>query len=381
MKSLATRTQRIGGKGAFGVWEKAMALEAQGKSIIHFVLGEPDFDTPEHIIEAAEAAMRAGRTHYGRGTGEPALREAIAAYLQRSRGVRVDPSAVLVTPGVKGTLYFTLLALIDHGDEVLVPAPFFPPYAEVIRLAGGVPVSCPLSEEAGYQIDPEAVAEYITPRSKALILCSPGNPTGVIFNADSLAAIANLAQQHDLWVVSDEVYHQLYYTPTPPPSIYALPGMAERTILMDGFSKAYAMTGWRLGFGVFPEILREPITRMMIADHSCLPPFIQDAGAVALNGSQECVEMMRCAYQQRRDRAIPLLNAMPRVRYTVPDGAFYFLLNIAATGLDSETLAYQLLEAGVALLPSGPDHLRLAYTRPETEIVLGLERMAGVIGD
>ena len=379
MKLLAARTQRITGKGAFALWEKALALEAQGKEIIHLEVGEPDFATPPHIIEAAEQAMRAGRTHYGLAAGDWALREAIAAYLHRSRGVTVDPTGVLVTPGVKGALYFSMMAVVDHGDEVVVPAPFYPPYAEIIRFAGGRPVLYPLHERHGFQIDPDELAVLITPQTKAILLNSPANPTGVILSSDSLAGITDLAQKHDLWILADEVYHQLYYTDSSPVSIYSLPGMADRTILMDGFSKAYAMTGWRLGFGVFPQALREPVIKMMVSDHSSLPLFIQDAGTAALNGSQACVSAMRQVYRQRRDSALEIIDAMPGVRCVVPDGAFYILMNVVGTGLDSETLGQRLLEKGVALLPSGPDFLRLAFTKSETDIATGLERMAAVL--
>ncbi|MEM7343396.1 MAG: pyridoxal phosphate-dependent aminotransferase [Chloroflexota bacterium] len=379
MKPLATRTQRIGGKGAFGVWERAVALEAQGVKIIHLVLGEPDFPTPPHIVEAAHQAMQAGRTHYASSSGDMALREAIANYLAGSRVGTFNPTDILITPGVKGTLYFSLLALVDHGDEVLVPSPFFPPYASVIQFAGGTPVVCPLYESNGFQLDPADLAARITPQTKAIILNSPGNPTGAIFSQETLAAVADLAQTHDLWVLSDEVYHQLYYTETPPPSIYTLPGMSDRTILMDGFSKAYAMTGWRLGFGVFPEILHTPISTMMVSDHACIPLFIQDAGTAALTSKQDCIDTMRAAYRQRRDRALAVIETMPKVHCVVPDGAFYILLNITETGYEAEAFAYRLLEAGVALLPVGTDHLRLAFTRPEAEIVEGLERMAAII--
>lgn len=355
-----------------------MALEATGAKIIHLELGEPDFDTPAHISEAAHRSMRNGRTHYDSSIGDIALRQAIAAYLHRSRQITCDPSEIIVTQGVKGGIFMTLMALIETGDEVLLPAPFYPPYAEIVRFAGGRGVDCPLVE-TGFQIEAAHLEQFVTPKTKAIIINSPANPTGVILSEASLTAVAHIAQKHNLWVISDEIYIQINFTVQQPATIYTLPGMAERTILLDGFSKPYAMTGWRLGFGVFPEVVKTAVLNIIVQAYSSLPLFIQDAGTVALNGSQDAVVRMREIYRGRRDTAVQLTNDIPNVTAPFPEGAFYLYLDISQTGQDAQTLAYQLLEQGVAFLPIGSDHLRVAFTRPKDEIAAGLEILANAL--
>lgn len=369
------------GMGAFGVWEKAMVLERQGRDIIHLELGEPDFETPTHIMEAAHKGMLAGRTRYGSSAGEWHLREAIAAYLQRSRNIHVTPKRIMVTPGVKGALSYTMLSMIEAGDEVLLPTPGYPPYKELVAFANGKSVLYELKQEDAFQINSAEISQKITPRTKAIILNSPSNPTGTLLSRESLEKVAAIAKEHDLWIIADEVYFQMYYTADRPISIYELPDMAERTILLDGFSKAYAMTGWRLGFAVIPEDLADNYSKMMVSVHSNLPQFIQDAGAVALNGPQDCVAEMVAAYKRRRDLTYAALSTMDNIETVYPDGAFYILMDIRKTGLDSETLAYQILNQGVALLPQGPDYLRIAFTQSESSMAKALEIMRKVVNN
>ena len=367
------------GMGAFGVWEKAMELERQGRKIIHLEIGEPDFDTPAHIVEAAHKGMLTGRTRYSATAGEWHLREAIARYLNSSRDIDVIPERVMVTPGVKGALAYTMLSLVEAGDEVLLPNPGYPPYKELVAYANGNQVFYELKQADGYQIDSAEIASKITPRTKVIVLNSPSNPTGTLLNRQSLEIVADLAKKHDLWVISDEVYFQMHYTEDRPISIYELPDMAERTILMDGFSKTYAMTGWRLGYAVIPLDLVDSYCKMMVSTHSSLPPFIQDAGAVALNSSQDCVYKMVAAYKRRRDLTYAALNTMPSIETVYPDGAFYILMDIRKTGLDSETLAYKILEQGAALLPQGDDYLRIAFVESETAMEQALEIVRRVV--
>jgi len=377
---VAKRVSRLTGAGAIQALARAQELEAQGLDVIHLEIGELDLDTPAHVVEAGVAALRDGRTRYGPTVGTAELREAVADYVTETRGTAVSPRHVLVTPGVKGAIYFTIMALIEAGDEVIVPDPGFPAYPTIIRFAGGVPISMPLRAGSGFQPDPDELRSLVSPRTKMIILNSPGNPTGAILTGPHLAAIAEIAQQHDLWIVSDEIYAQLYFTSAPPPSIFALPGLAQRTILMDGFSKAYAMTGWRLGFGIFPEPLLQPITSMMVNTHSCQPLFVQDAGVAALRGPQDSVAGLRDELRWRRDKVVSELNKIPSISCPTPDAAFYAMMDI--TGLNGPTAAEvteSLLEKGVSLLSGsmlgdyGHGHLRLAYTvaRDRLETALG----------
>ena len=385
MKPRAKRTHNITNVGAFAIWEKAIALEAQGKEIVHLEIGEPDFDTPVHIAQAAQQAILAGRTRYGSATGSPALRQAIAKYVTRTREINVEASRVMVTPGVKSALFFALHALVESGDEVLIPNPGFPAYQQIVRIAEGTAIYYPLSAENDFQPVSADIEPLITPKTKCILLNSPANPTGTVHSQETLADMVALAQKHDLWVISDEIYYQLHFTKEPPPSIYSLPGMAERTILCDGFSKPYAMTGWRLGFGIFPQELCEPIFTLMVNNHSSLPLFIQDAGVVALEGPQDCVAEMVNTYKKRRDLVVRLLDTIPGIRYTYPDGAFYIMIDVSALTNDVNALADALLEAGVALLPgasfgsNGEGFLRLAFCQSEEKISWALEQVRETI--
>ncbi len=397
MKQLAKRSQRISGAGAILALERAQALEAQGVDMIHLEVGELDFDTPEHIVEAGVAALRNGRTRYGATAGTLILREAIADYVSRSRetavstadstsalSTSVSPAHVICTPGVKGALYFAMMALIEAGDEVIIPNPGFTAYTAIIQFAGGKPISLPLRAVNGFLPDIDELRSLITERTKMIILNSPGNPTGAVFPLKTLEAIAEIALEHDLWIISDEIYAQLSFTGAMAPSIYTLPDMAGRTILMDGFSKAYAMTGWRLGFGIFPEPMIAPVLAMMVNDHSCLPLFIQDAGVAALRGSQSCVATIRDELKLRRDLVVPALNQLPSITCPMPEGAFYAMMDISALDMNAAEFADRMLDVGVSLLPGGvfgqygEQYVRLAYTVSRDRLAEALERIQRV---
>ena len=378
---LATRMSRLGTETAFEVLARAQALEARGRSIIHLEIGEPDFATPEAVVEAGVRALRDGHTHYTPSPGIAPLREAVAAEMHRTRGLRVSPEQVVVTPGAKPILFFALLALVDHGDEVICPDPGFPIYESMIRYAGGAVVPVTLPESNAFRLDIAGLRRAVTPRTKMIILNSPANPTGGVLEPEDLARIAEIAVEHDLMVFADEIYSRLLYEGEHH-SIAVLPGMAERTILLDGFSKTYAMTGWRLGYGVMPLDLVPHISRLMTNSNSCTAAFTQLAGLEAITGDQAPVEAMRAEFLRRRDVIVAGLNALPGVRCALPKGAFYAFPNITATGLGARDLATRLLdEAGVATLAGssfgagGEGYLRLSYANSVENIQEALARM------
>jgi aspartate aminotransferase len=377
---LAERMGRLGTESAFEVLARAKALEATGKTVIHLEIGEPDFPTAEHISRAAIEALLSGQTHYVPAPGIPALREAVAAFLDRTGRLRgVSPDRVVVTPGAKPIMFFTILALAGPGDEVLYPDPGFPMYESITSFAGATPVPVPLREGNEFRIDVDELASLITPRSKLLIINSPHNPCGSALTRADCEAIASLALRHDLIVLSDEVYWALRYG-GPHASVLEFDGMADRTVLLDGWSKTYAMTGWRLGFGVFPAGLVEPITRLAINSVSCTSAFSQFAAIAALEGPQDGVAAMVAEFRRRRDVIVSGLNALPGVSCVSPDGAFYAFPNISGTGMRASELADRLLsEAGVAVLagtafgPWGEGFLRLSYANSVANIQLALD--------
>jgi aspartate aminotransferase len=383
---LAERMGRLGTESAFEVLARAKALEAAGKHVIHLEIGEPDFPTATHIADAAVEALRGGQTHYVPAPGIPALREAVAAFLDatgRLRGVSAD--RVVVTPGAKPIMFFSILALCGAGDEVLYPDPGFPMYESIAAFAGATPVPVPLREANGFRIDVAELASLITPRSKLLILNSPHNPCGSALTREDCAAIAELALRHNLVVLSDEVYWALRYGGQHA-SVLEFDGMESRTILLDGWSKTYAMTGWRLGFGVFPEALVEPVTRLAINSVSCTSAFSQYAAIAALEGPQDGVADMVAEFRRRRDVITAGLNAIPGVSCLVPDGAFYAFPNIAGTGVPASRLAERLLnEAGVACLAGtafggwGEGFLRLSYANSVANIEAALDAMKALL--
>ncbi|TCO50391.1 aspartate/methionine/tyrosine aminotransferase [Kribbella antiqua] len=359
--------ERLGTESAFEVLAKAKALEARGREIVHLEIGEPDFDTPEHVLAAAQQALDKGYTHYVPAPGIPELRTAVADFLERTGRLHTTPDRVLVTPGAKPIMFFTIMALCEEGDEVLYPDPGFPMYASIASFAGATPVPVPLREENGFVIDPEELESLITERSKLLILNSPHNPCGSASTPEQLEAIAELANRHDLVVLTDEVYWALRYDGDHH-SVLDVDGMAERTILLDGWSKTFAMTGWRLGFGVFPPALVEPITRLVINSVSCTSAFSQHAAIAALEGPWDDVDRMLEAFRERRDVIVSGLNDVPGVSCVEPGGAFYAFPNITELGLSAADLADRLLEeVGVACLPGtsfgayGEGHLRFSY--------------------
>ncbi|WP_416236602.1 pyridoxal phosphate-dependent aminotransferase [Thermomicrobium sp. 4228-Ro] len=372
---------RLGTESAFEVLARARALEAQGRSVIHLEIGEPDFDTPEHIVAAAIDALRSGDTHYTPAAGLPELRAAIAEEVSRTRGIPVDPDQVVVTPGGKPIMFFTILALAEDGGEVIYPDPGFPIYESVIRFAGATPVPLPLREELGFAFDPDELRRLVTARTRLVIVNSPHNPTGAVIGREALEELARLAQEYGFVVLSDEIYRRIVYD-AEVRSIASFPGMAERTVILDGFSKTYAMTGWRLGYGVAPRWLAEHLVRLAVNCHSCVPGFTQRAGLAALRGPQEPVERMVAEFRRRRDAVVAGLNSLPGVRCLEPAGAFYVFPNVTGTGRAAETLARELLErAGVAVLAGtafgqyGQGYLRLSFANSLENLLEAIERM------
>ncbi len=376
--SLAERMGRLGTESAFEVLARARAMEAAGAPIIHLEIGEPDFPTAGHIVEAAVEALRAGQTHYVPAPGIPPLREAVADFLERTGRMRVSPDRVIVTPGAKPIMFFTILALCGEGDEVLYPDPSFPMYESITAFAGAVGVPVPLREQGEFRIDTDELERLVTDRSKLLIINSPHNPCGSSLTREDCAAIADIAQRHDLIVLTDEVYWAIRYD-QPHASVLDVDGMADRTILLDGWSKTFAMTGWRLGFGVFPPALVEPVTRLVINSVSCTSAFSQYAAIAALQGPWEPVEQMVAEFRRRRDVIVSGLNDIPGLRCLEPQGAFYVFPNITGTGLTSAQLQAMLLQdAGIAALggpafgPCGEGYLRFSYANSVENIQAAL---------
>jgi aspartate/methionine/tyrosine aminotransferase len=378
---LAERMSRIGVEGAFNVLVRARALEAQGRDVIHLEIGEPDFPTAQHIVQAAKQALDEGWTHYGPPQGLPELREAIASYVCRTRGIRAGPEHVCVVPGGKPVIFFPMLALLEPGDEVIYPNPGFPIYESMINFLGAKPVPIPLVEERGFSFDLNALRAGLTPKTKMLILNSPHNPTGGVIPAADIRSIADQVRDRDLIVLSDEIYSRIYFE-EPPLSIAALPGMLEKTIILDGFSKTYAMTGWRMGYGVMPEWLVEAVNKLMVNSNSCTASFTQRAGIAALNGPQDEVTKMVAEFRRRRDAFCARLNELPGVRCTLPGGAFYAYPNITGTGWKSEALADALLDrAGVACLSGtsfgayGEGYLRFSIASSYEKLMAAIDRI------
>ena len=385
----ASRVRALSGEGAFEVLAAARQLESAGRHVVHLEIGEPNGTTPPHVVEAGVRALHDGHTRYVDPAGLPALREAIAASLAW-RGVRGGAAEnVVVVPGAKPMVFYALLALLEPGDEVLVPDPGFPIYPSVVRFAGAIPVGYRLDAAGG--VDVAQLAALISARTRALVVNLPGNPTGGVASPDALHAIAELALRHDLTVVSDEVYGRIRYDGHAD-SIAALPGMLDRTVIVDSFSKTYSMTGWRLGFGVLPAALVERVTMLVVNGTSCTPPFVQLAGLAALTGSQDNVTTAVARLEGRRDWLVDGLNGLPGVRCTTPTGAFYAFPDVRRVeeraGLSTPQLAARLLDGhGVAVLPGtgfgpgGTGHLRLSFAVPVADLDLALERLRECISD
>lgn len=383
--TFASRMSRLGTESAFEVLAKAKNLEAQGKDIIHLEIGQPDFTTPMNVCEAAFKAMKDGHTGYCPSAGLPEFREIVAHHISETRKIDIHPDEVTVTPGAKPIIFFTILALVDDGDEVIYPEPGFPVYESVIDFIGGKAIALPLREEVDFRFRIEDLVDSITDRTKLLILNSPQNPTGGTLTASDLTAIAELAKQHRFYILTDEVYSRLLYEGTHQ-SIISLPGMKEQTILIDGHSKTYAMTGWRLGYGVAPREIADKITRLTINSNSCTATFTQIAGIEALTGPQAFVSQMVNEFQKRRDVIVDGLNAINGIKCVKPLGSFYVFPNVTELPLSCEELAdYLMDEVGVALLPGtafgkfGDGYLRLSYANSLENIEDALERIETAI--
>jgi aspartate/methionine/tyrosine aminotransferase len=380
--SYAQRIEHLQAEGAYAVLAKAQALEAQGREIIHLEIGQPDFDTYSNVALAGIRAIAGGQTRYNPPSGIGPLRQALAQDAGRRRGMELSPDQVVIAPGTKPLLFLPLVALVEAGDEVIYPDPGFPTYAAAIGLAGATPVPVPLLEDRGYDLDMDALEAAITPRTRMVLINSPGNPTGGVHPLATLERLAALAREHDLWLLSDEIYSRLVYEGEAP-SIATLPGMADRTIIADGFSKTYAMTGWRLGFGIMPQPLADKMDLLLTHSVGCTATFTQYAGLEAVLGPQEPVDAVVAEYRRRRDLLVAGLNAIPGVRCPVPMGAFYAFPNVQAFGRSSNELADYLLEsAGVALLSgtsfgsNGEGYLRLSYANSVENIERALDRVA-----
>lgn len=384
---LADRMGRLGTESAFEVLARAKALERAGREIIHLEIGEPDFDTPAHIRAAAAEALERGHTHYVPAPGIPELRTAVVEFLERTGRMRTSPDQVVVTPGAKPIMFFTIMALCGEGDEVLYPDPGFPMYASIAAFAGARPVPVPLREDNGFTMDPDELASLVTDRTRLLILNSPHNPCGSAATAEQVEAIAAIAIEHDLVVLSDEVYWALQYGGEHR-SVLEVDGMADRTVLLDGWSKTFAMTGWRLGFGVFPAPLVEPITRLVINSVSCTSAFSQYAAMAALTGPWDEVDRMAAAFRERRDVIVSGLNAVPAVSCVEPAGAFYAFPNVREVGMPASALADLMLErAGVACLPGtafgcyGEGYLRFSYANSIDNIRAAMAAFKELVGE
>jgi aspartate/methionine/tyrosine aminotransferase len=381
----AQRMEHIGQETAFEVLVKARALEAQGRSVVHLEIGEPDFDTPSHIVSAGQLALEEGFTHYGPGAGLPELRQAVARYLQRWRGLDVDPARVIIAPGGKPVMFFAFTVLVDPGDEVIYPDPGFPIYESMVQFLGARPVPMRLREDRRFRFDPDEFLSLVSNRTRLIVINSPHNPTGSVLTHADLQIIANVARERDIAVLSDEIYARILYAGKHE-SIASLPGMLDRTIILDGWSKTWAMTGWRLGFGVFPSELVPHVDRLISNTVSCTATFSQRAAIAALEGPQDAVDRMIAEFTARRAAIVAGLNALPGVRCLEPDGAFYAFPNITGTGFTSRELADRLLQdAGVACLSgtafgaNGEGFLRFSYANSLENIQLALERMGTLL--
>jgi aspartate/methionine/tyrosine aminotransferase len=387
LPSISDRMRRVGTESAFEVAARARTREAEGHSVVHLEIGEPDFDTPVAAREAAKAALDAGQTHYAPYAGIPALREAIRDDVKLRKGVDARIEDCFVTVGGKGVMVYAIMALIDPGDEVIVPDPAYPIYDSITRFCGGTPVPIPLRAEDGFELDPDRVAAAITPRTKMLVLNSPANPTGGVLGRPALERLAQLAVEHGLVVLSDEIYGRILYDGAEHVSIATLPGMAERTVILDGFSKTFAMTGWRLGYAVSPSWLSPHIGRLIINTISCAPTFVQVGAVQALRGPQDEVDAMVAEFTARRSLVIDGLNRIPGFTVSPPKGAFYAFPDVSGTGLTGPEMAERLLlEAGVCVLSgrafgaAADKHIRISYATSRENLQEALRRIETFVG-
>lgn len=381
MRPLASRLNVMSGEGALSVFARAKELERQGRSIIHLELGEPDFHPAEPVISALEQALRAGKDRYCTVVGVPALREELARYLHRTRNLQVEAKDIVIAPGCKIALFLTMMAIIEPGDEVLYPDPGFPGYHSITAGFGGTPVAYTLAEHRQFQADPDEIAKKITPRTKAIITCSPNNPTGTVYTDAVQRRIAELAVQHDLYVLSDEIYARIIYSDRYI-SMLSYPGMADRTVIIDGFSKSFAMTGWRLGYAVAPPPIVEQLDLLAINTYTCVAEFTQYAAIEALRDSTGATPKMVNEFAGRRERFVRELNQVPGFRCPPPDGAFYAWVNIRDSGISAEEVCRIMLEeAGVAAIPgaafgpTGRDFVRFSFASSNATLHEAVERI------
>ncbi len=381
MDGFALRVERLEVESAFDMLVKARALEAQGREVLHFEIGEPDFDTPSHIKEAGIKAIRDGLTGYCPPPGIPELREAIAEHVSETRGIEVKASNIVVTPGAKPIMFFSILACVEPGREVIYPDPGFPIYSSLVKFAGAVPRPIPLLEETGFSFDMDAFADSVSEKTCLVILNSPNNPTGGLVPGEDIQRIAELVADKRITILSDEIYRGMQYEGEPV-SIATLPGMQEQTVILDGFSKLYAMTGWRLGYGVMNEELADHFSKLLVNSTSCTPAFTQMAGLEALSGPQDESEDMLRQFKSRRDLIVAGLNSIPGVSCHLPGGAFYAFPNVKSFGRSSSELEdYILQEAGVACLSGtgfgehGEGYLRFSYASSEENIRKAIDRI------
>ena len=384
MKPLAARIAALRGEGALTVYARAKELERQGRSIIHLELGEPDFHPAGSVLDALKAAVTEGRDRYCPVQGLPALRDELARYLARTRDLEVSGDQVVIAPGCKIALFFALMALVEPGDEVLYPEPGFPGYPSIARGLGGIPVAFELSERNGLQPDPEQIAALITPRTKVLITNSPGNPTGTLYADAVQRRLAALAVEHDLYVVSDEIYARIVYGARFR-SMLSYPGMSSRTLIIDGFSKSFAMTGWRLGYTVAPAPLVAALNMLAVNTYTCVAEFTQHAAIEALRDREQATPRMVAEFHRRRDQFIRDLNQVTGFRCRLPEGAFYAWVNVSDTGLGADEVCRIMLEeAGVAAIPgaafgpSGKDFLRCSFASSTATLHEAVERIHAV---
>jgi aspartate/methionine/tyrosine aminotransferase len=382
---IAAGMSRLGTEAALATGQRVRELVAEGRDVIGLHIGEPDFATPEHVVEAAARAIADGHTHYAPPLGVAAFREAIATETGTRLGVRVEPGRVVVTPGAKPVLAFALQALIDPGDEVIVPDPGFPTYASMVRFLGGVPVPVTLRAAAGYRLDLDELRSLVSARTRMIIINSPNNPTGGMLTRSDLEGVASIALAHDLVVLTDEIYSRLVYEGEHH-SLLEIEGMAEHTIVLDGLSKTYAMTGWRLGWGIVPVALVEPFERLIINTITCTAAYAQLAGVAALTGPQEPLNVMLAEFAQRRTLVAAGLEALPGVRAAPSPGAFYLFPDIRGTGLDGATFARRMLEEAGVAMTAGTDYgevathnVRISYAASQASLDVALDRMAAFL--
>ena len=375
---------RLGTETAFEVLAKARVLEAEGKDVIHLEIGEPDFPTPAYIVEAGKRALDEGWTKYGPTPGFPELRETIAAHVSHTRNIEVSAGNVCVVPGGKPVMFFSLIALVEAGDEVIYPDPGFPIYESMIRFLGATPVPIPLVESRGFSFDLDMLRDRLSDKTKLVILISPGNPTGGVISREDLGQMGEMFRDRDLMILSDEIYSRIWYE-TQPHSITGFDGMLEKTIILDGFSKTYSMTGWRIGYGVMPVWLAEAVTKLMVNSNSCTASFTQRAALAALQGPQDSVTAMVRELRRRRDAIVKGLNEIPGFHCTLPAGAFYAFPNVTQTGVPSKDLADLLLnQAGVACLSGegfgqqSDGYVRFSYANSLPNILEAIERIRTV---